>query len=889
MKFSSLLLLLFMPAAGHVAEAAGCTLRSHQLTGYQLDGDALIGAIFPASYSFINVIPSFTESPTFTKCNTFYLASLVWVEALAFTIAEINREQLILPNMTLGFVIFDTCLSLPKALQGTLWMLTGQPVSILNYRCQSSAPLAAFLGDASSGPTIPMARLLGLYRYPQGIILEGPSECKNRESYLIRFIDDYIMLVIDLSKVYLTVPSDEAVAMVIAQLVMNFGWTWVGLLSTNNDYGEIGSQFMKKELLKYGICIAFHEVIPVVSSLTRIKVIVELVKMSTAKVVIVFGSEPYIVPVFRGLAEVNKIGTVWIAVDSWSFSPFLVSKSFSVLLSGTVGLAMHKGEMTGFREFLLQIRPSHSPKDMFAKPIWEIAFGCQWPSSDNNQTLTSANQGIGAMCSGKEDLEKITNPDIQDPDIRINYSVYMAAYSVAYALREMVSCVPGNGPFLNRMCAELKTFQPWQLLHYMKKLRFKNKSGKEMYFDNNGDPPTQYDIVNWQMKADGTLQHVKVGHFDARASVEKQFNINSSAIQWNMQRVEVPRSVCSESCAPGYRMAHQEGRPACCFDCIPCAEGEIANRTGSSTCWQCPSDKWPNEIRSECVPKRIEYLSYNEPLGSTLTTTASLSSFTAAAVLCVFIKYRETAIVKANNRELSYLLLGALALSFLSSLLFIGEPHPTTCLLQHLAFGIIFVLCVSCVLAKTVMVVIAFNATKPDSNMRKWLGPRVPLVTVSICTLLQVVTCATWLLLCPPFPEKNMKMKTGTIVFKCNECSEIALWFMLGYMGLLACASFLVAFVSRNLPDSFNEAKWITFSMIVFLSVWLSFIPGYLSTQGKNMVAVEVFSIIASSAGLLSCIFLPKCYIILLRPEMNTREHLLGKGRIKQTKTSVAL
>ncbi|XP_069074740.1 vomeronasal type-2 receptor 26-like [Pleurodeles waltl] len=416
-----------------------------------------------------------------------------------------------------------------------------------------------------------------------------------------------------------------------------------------------------------------------------------------------------------------------------------------------------------------------------------------------------------------------------------------------------------------------------QLFHYMKGLRFKNKMGEEIIFDEYGNPPAAYDIINWQRKHDGTIHYVTVGSFDTRQPKGQELHINRSALSWARQGKEAPRSACSESCFPGYYKAGRRGQPACCYDCLPCSEGEVSEGRDSSKCWPCPSDQWPNERRSNCVPKRLEVLSYNYTLGATLCATIILCSLITIILLIIFIKFQDTPIVKANNRNLTYLLLVSLVLSFLCSLLFIGEPQPISCLLRQTAFGILFALCVSCILAKTIMVIIAFNATKPDSHMRRWLGPRVPMVTVSLCTVIQVLICATWLVLCPPFPEKNMKMKTGTIILQCNECSVIAMWCMLGYMGLLAFISFVVAFLARNLPDSFNEAKWITFSMLVFLSVWLSFIPGYLSTQGKYMVAVEVFGIICSCAGIVVCIFLPKCYIILLRPELNTREHLLGK------------
>uniref|UniRef100_H2ZUL8 G-protein coupled receptors family 3 profile domain-containing protein n=1 Tax=Latimeria chalumnae TaxID=7897 RepID=H2ZUL8_LATCH len=306
----------------------------------------------------------------------------------------------------------------------------------------------------------------------------------------------------------------------------------------------------------------------------------------------------------------------------------------------------------------------------------------------------------------------------------------------------------------------------------------------------------------------------------------------------------------------------------------------------SSECIKCPEDQWSNERQDACIPKTIEYLSYEDPMGVALAAISIFCALVPAFGLGTFIKFRDTPIVKANNRELSYLLLVALVLCFLCSLIFIGRPRKVTCMLRQVAFGIIFVLCVSCVLAKTIMVVIAFNATKPNSNLRKWVGPKLPNTIVFLCTIIQVVICIAWLTSSPPFPEQNMKSQIGMIIIECNEGSVTAFWCVLGYMGLLAIISFIVAFLARKLPDSFNEAKFISFSMLVFVTVWLSFIPAYVSTRGKYMVAVEIFAILASSAGLLGCIFFPKCYIILLKPHMNTKEYLMGKGTYSNKKNT---
>ncbi|KAM4690448.1 extracellular calcium-sensing receptor-like [Rhinophrynus dorsalis] len=808
---------------------------------------------------------AFTNQPQHPQCRKFHIRYYRYLLSMVYAIMEINDSSDILPNITLGFKLYDSCYNEVRSLMGTSWILSGKKDIVPNFNCHRDVMPSAIVGDMPSKASMPIARILGLYRYPQ-ISYASAHPLLSDKTQFPSFLR--------------TISNDNYEVFAIAQLVKYFRWTWVGIITSDNDLGRSGTQLLTKEIEMNGGCIAFQEILPIYTSMESVFRIINVIKNSRATVIIIYSTMENLIPLMEEASFHNITDKVWVSSSSWSISSDFPRKDILTTLNGSLGLALQNGKIPAFKEFLSSIHPSMFPDDIFVKTFWETAFSCVWPKEDlyKNVTPISFEEGT-ILCTGNERLDSI-DPSVYDVNnFRYTYKVHNAVFAIAHALHQMNSCVHGQGPFINGSCADIYDHHPWQLLHYIKNINFNNTAGETIFFDENGDVPLYVDILNWQLFPNGSNQYVSIGSFDGRSPKGQELSIEHNKILWNGGHLQVPISICSDPCPKGHRRATRQGEKICCFDCIPCSEGEILNPDDDSACLKCPDDKWPNTRKEECVPKPIQFLSYQELLGSSLACISVVFCLLTFSVLCLFIIKHKTPIVKANNRELSYLLLTSLMFGFLCSLVFIGEPSTVTCMLRQVVFGVIFSICLSVILAKTITVIMIFSATNPDSKLKKLVGLRIPIYIVPSCTMVQVTLCIVWLTTSAPFAEFNTAAEVGTIVIECNEGSKVLFSCVLGYMGLLASTSLLVAFLARKLPDTFNEAKFITFSMLVFASVWVTFIPAYLSTKGKHMVAVEVFAIISSSAGLLVCIFFPKCYIILLHPEMNSKRYITGRNK----------
>ncbi|XP_075396868.1 vomeronasal type-2 receptor 116-like [Tenrec ecaudatus] len=818
------------------------------------DGDLVLGGFFPVYTLTHNseaqwkiFVTSRRQNVTFDVLN---LENYGYALIFLFAIEEINRSPLLLPNISLGFRLYNAFPSVVRTLESVLGWLSETEPPIPNYICQTYTKNMAVISGIPSEFLEQAGALLELYRTPQ--ISYGTFDP------LLKTKDRF-------SSLYQISLNHSCLASGLVSLLMHFGWTWVGIFVPDDLKGEQFTRDLRKEMAIKGICVALVEKIPVTKIIYSSRDVTYLPRVldSSANTFIIYGE----IRTLLTMAFIDDYNfmtqKLWIITSQWNFV-FTPTLYLLDTFHGTLFFSHQDAEIPGFKHFLRTVNPSKYPEDFFLTKYWLLAFNC---------SIAGTVCGEIYECPPNASLKSGTEDKIDTTLLKSTNDLYNAVHLVARALHDMIFMGEESR---YQMEAEHPAFLPWQLHPFLKNAHLESSAGEHVSLNENRNCVSRYDIMNFLNFPGGLCLPVKVGEFIPQGLRGQGLMIQEELIEWAFGFTETPHSVCSNSCDPGFMKVTQKGRPFCCFDCILCPAGGISNKTGR-TCMECPHSQYPNMERNRCLPKMAIFLAYDDPLGMALACTALGFSVITAVVLWVFVKHRDSAIVKANNRTLSYVLLLSLLLCFLCSLLFIGRPNTATCILRQITFGVVFTVAVSAVLAKTITVILAFKALTPGRTMRWLLLSGASNAVVPICSMIQLIICGVWLGTSPPFVDIDTHSEPRHIIIVCNVNSVTTFYCVLGVLGFLAMGTFFLAYQARNLPDTFNEAKFLTFSMLVFCSVWVTFLPVYHSTQGKVMVAVEIFSILASSVGLLGCIFAPKCYVIFLHPDRNTSKGLRNK------------
>ncbi|XP_038963374.1 vomeronasal 2 receptor, 52 isoform X1 [Rattus norvegicus] len=819
--------------------------------GYYQDGDFVIGGLFS-----LRVTSGDTKSKFGFK-DTIYIPDIIYADftkhyqhilAMVFAIEKINKDLNILFNMSLGFYLFNVDFIEMKAVESSMALLSGESPPVPNYSCrpEKTDKLVAVIGGISTGISTQISRVLSLYNVPQ--ISYAP-------------FDQSLGTGVQLQSPYQFPVHTTALYQGIIQLLLYFSWVWVGLVVPDDVRGELFLRDITEEMNNHGLCVAFAEKVPEFPAKDTVNRGLFIERFTLTRVIVAFGDTYSLLRFAYNIFCNTPFGNVWITTSDWDITTLSFRQNLSyTYFGGELSFSVHTDEILGFKDFLRSVQPRKYPQDIFIQDVWSILFECPYTYLYGIRELSQCEQNGNLSTRLLYVWDMNTSPS--------SYKIHDAVYAIAQALHEELSFKLEENS-LNKDVS--KAPHLWKLHPFLQNGQLGRSTNEEAVM-NKEVSATKLDIFNYQSLQSGTKAQVKVGEFVFESYSVQNFSLNDKLITWGEHHNQTPFSVCSQSCPLGFRKTPVEGKPFCCFDCLLCPDGEIANETDMDQCIKCPEDQYPNTQRNQCLPKITDFLSHEDTLGAVLVFVALSFSAFSAMILRLFICYRDTPIVRANNRNLSYLLLVSLMLCFFCSLIFIGQPKTVTCVLRQVIFGVVFSVAVSTILAKTFIVVVAFKAIKPGSALKMSMVIRLSNTIVFCGSIIQVCICAVWLGTYPPFPDVDMHSEFGQIILWCNEGSTFAFYCVLGYLGFLASLSLLIAFLARRLPDSFNEAKTITFSMLVFFSVWISFVPTYLSSKGKTMVAVEILSILASSAGLLGCIFLPKCYVILMKSGDHSRK-----------------
>uniref|UniRef100_A0A8C4QJT8 G-protein coupled receptors family 3 profile domain-containing protein n=1 Tax=Eptatretus burgeri TaxID=7764 RepID=A0A8C4QJT8_EPTBU len=769
-------------------------------------GDVIIGGLFPITIILL-LLFNLEDGAFGDRINE---RGLRWFMISLFAIMEVNKNSDLLPDTYLGFVIFDSCKYISKAMRGSLNFLSESFAS--KKMTKGTCTPHVVIAPSTSSIAVPLSRLMERFSIP---LISYAASCK--------CLSDKKMFPFFLR----TIPSDDYQATAIAHLVRHFQWVYVGVVAIDDAYGKSAVAQFLAEAEQHGLCVAFNEVLHHDHNDENLK---NIGKIGWSRPVLVIAGST-LISLLGSLVLHNNTGKTWLASEAW-----INVNTLNVL---------HDVNNTH----------SFSQEDFWNAYVirfWEEMFNCTFNMKKEKETV----------CTGKEKLDEVSTPFIDVSKLQYSYNVYIAVYAVAHAIQDIKTCKGGFGPFQNLSCASLSTLEHWQLLFYLRKVRFVNNMGNTVYFDRNGDPPAIYELFNKQLGVDGELYTITVGIFNSSASQGWKLKINESAIRWN-GGARQPHSVCSQSCLPGTRKMERKAEPFCCFDCIHCTAKEYSNVTDSTECHKCMQYYWSTEMRDGCVPMPEVFLTFSEPLALALLACAVLGNVLIMAIGLQMFLHRNLPIMKDTDLTVWLPLLLSISFCFISSLSFIGQPSEISCRFHEAPACAFFTVAIICVMNMTLQLVKNSKYSLSSDAVLSWLVQQNGLC--STFALAQIVLCVAWVLIGSTKTAKDEISIPGFLILECVRTSIIWLSCSLSYLGLMMFLSLYLALSARKLVTDSSELKFITFSILFCFLVCLAFVPAYNSIHGKMAVAVKVFAVTTTAYGILGCIFLPKCYMIFVK------------------------
>ncbi|XP_054286402.1 metabotropic glutamate receptor 2-like [Macrosteles quadrilineatus] len=772
------------------------------------------------------------------------------LETMLYTLDVINNDPRY--PFSIGAHILDDCDKDTYGLEMAVDFIKGSISNIddAEYHCnktQIRKVISGVVGAASSVTSIQVANLLRLFKIPQVSFFSTSPELSNKQRF------EYFTR---------TIPSDHHQVKAMVEIVRRLGWSYVSIIYEESNYGIKAFEELEDLLAKYEICIAVKEKLVkdsgVAEDTAYDSIVHRLLTKPRARGAIIFGSDQEVAALMKAVRRCNATGSFsWIGSDGWS-ARSLVWQGSEAEVEGTLSVQPQANPVLGFDRYFLNLTVENNRRNPWFVEFWEHHFQCRYPNSPR----TPYNQRHSHNCTG---LERLT----ADNTVFENQLQFVsdAVMAFAVALRDMHSelCFNKQG-----LCEHMRPTKGPDLLKYLRKVNFEGLSGDKFRFDANGDGPARYNIIHFKQIKKGHYQWLKVGEY-----IEGELTLNMSDVQFRLGRPSAPESVCSLPCELGQAKQYVEGE-SCCWHCFNCTQYQIRHPLDETKCQMCPAGTVPDAPKQRCLDIPEVFLKVESAWAIGAMCFSATGIIITLLVAGVFVRHNNTPVVKAAGRELSYVLLSGILLCYSVTFVLVLRPTDVVCGVQRFGTGFCFTVVYAALFTKTNRISRIFNAGKRTTKRPSFISPRSQIFICSGLVSIQVIINGVWMVVSPPRAIHHYPTREDNLLV-CYSYVNASYMIAFGYPILLILVCTVYAVLTRNIPEAFNESKHIGFTMYTTCVIWLAFVPLYFGTGHHMPLRITSMSVtISLSASVtLVCLFSPKLYIILIRPERNVRQSMM--------------
>ena len=800
----------------------------------------LLGGLFPLSENLRG------------KCGKLRPSAVASMEAMVFTIRQINENSSLLPGINLTYDIRDTCAFPNRALEQSL----GYVYNTLSRGGETdNLAISGIVGaGAYSEVSKAVASFFRLFQIPQISYGSTESSLSDRTQY------DYF---------FRTVPPDSYLAQAMGDAVNYFQWSYIITLHSDDDYGLSGLNVILKTVQAKGSadCIAKRIPLPVgtpdPSLYDSIADQMNLPWVRNATVALLFGYPEQTVLLMEAIQRLVKRNPdspikdlTWVGCDA-----LVIDKRWHYLLHGMIRMQISVKGSDEFQNHFSTLTHRNATNADLYREYYEVMNNCSFNSSSMPCDYT----------------------DREPYDQRIGISsVVDAVYAFAHALHGLVEArCSGNG-----LCHEILVrrhptgFAVNGTLireYLLNNISFPGLSSHTVSFDEHGNDMSSYTVKNLQKKRENYYEYIPVGTW----TPDKLFQLTENEVEYNGGKKELS-SFCSSHCQSGFYAVQVPDRSECCWMCYDCP-GDNTVSEGLS-CVKCAIGSSPNANRSRCEPNEVSYLRWSDTWALIALLCASAGIALTAFVAVIYAIFNQNRIIKASSRDLSAILIIGLVLCYILPFLFVAKPSAAICGVRRFFVGFSFAVCFSALLVKTNRIHRIFNRSPEQLAIPpRFVSSRSQIVIVLILLSVQVVMNTLWLGLQHPNVQHVPNGRTTEL--RCQSSSDIELLVWVSYNLLLLILSTYFAFLARKIPENFNEAKFINVTLYSIIIVWLAFIPAYIATANVQTVFQTVFliaAIVLSASTTLFCLFMPKIFLLFNEMIKTKKENMEGTVKTNQ-------